>query len=253
MTKNETVKPDERLKQLDELAKRAWPKSRMAWNSSVLVIVTVMLVFVFILWLQQSWKSGKTQPQSSMPTPDESEEPAFVLLGTYDERLYYYSGPSGQVLRREPLTGKSETTFNLSSYRDHLWSPNRTQIAVISNQDNDSGHLYIVDLRRPLLDLEPLTQRGEVIPKAFALRSLSIAAWSPDEMHIAFVAYRNDESDIFVAKTDGSEICRITHNEEGVSSIAWIDTDTLAFVSRIDGQFRKFLIHIDGSGREEWR
>lgn len=206
------------------------------------------------LFVGRPGQPGIRLSSGSTPASPEIEQPAFVLLGKYNDRIYYFSEPNGQVLCYNPVSSKSESVFDLSSYKAHLWSPQGDKIAIISTQDNDSGGLYVVDLSQPTQNPKSLTQRSKnTIPKSFALLATSPMAWSPDETIVAFVAYDNDVNDIFAAMVDGSRTWRITTNEKNLSSIAWADDDTLAFVMRANEQYKKFLVQIDGSGWQEWR
>ena len=43
-------------------------------------------------------------------------------------------------------------------------------------------------------------------------------AWSPDGNQIAFVSYRNGESDIYIISRDGKSIYRVT-NDSGIEAM----------------------------------
>lgn len=243
---------DDRLKKLELLAEKVGPRRPSIWDlitigATVLLVLVISLVFI-------PGRQVKEVPSSNLiPAASAIEHPAFVLLGRYNDEIYFFSEPNGKVFRYDPQKGTSESVFDLSSYQTHLWSPQGNKITIVSTQDNDSGDLYVVDLSKPIQSPKPLTRRSkDTIPKSFVLLSTSPMAWSPNETLVAFVAYDDDVSDIFAVATDGSGIWRVTTNQKKLSSITWIDADTLGFVIQENAQYKKYLIQIDGSGWQEW-
>jgi Tol biopolymer transport system component len=248
--------PDKQLEQLESLAERLSPRKLSSWDI-ILVVVVAILCLSIGLSFDRFFGQLKVAPiLAPAPSPAvKADKPAFVLLGRHANSVYYFSEPNGQVLLYDPKSGKSESVFNLSAYQAHLWSPSGNKIAVISNQDNESGDLYVIDLSSHVQEPVLLTQRKEdAIPKSFSLLASSPMAWSPDESTIAFVAYGpNDRSEVFIAKVDGSRTWPITTNQHDLSSIVWVDDSTVAFVGLLDGQYGKFMARTDSSPPQEWR
>ena len=71
-------------------------------------------------------------------------------------------------------------------------------------------------------------------------------SWSPDSRQVAFVAYKDGQSDLFVAQAAGTSVQRLTYHGANIGSVAWIDQETIAFVSDWEGHDMMYLIEPDG-------
>ncbi len=84
--------------------------------------------------------------------------------------------------------------------------------------------------------------------------------WSPDGAQLAFVRYRRDNADVYVANADGSGKRRLAHaisyvpnpfgaGKGGHATPAWSpDGRKIAFMSNRDGSEEIYLVNLDGSG-----
>ena len=65
---------------------------------------------------------------------------------------------------------------------------------------------------------------------------------------IAFVSYRDGNSEIYVMNADGSDVTRLTHNSETDIEPAWSpDGQQIAFTSGRDGNWGIYVMNADGS------
>lgn len=187
-----------------------------------------------------------------LPTQDQS---SLVLLGAYQGYICSFDQSirdPNKLLLYDPSSGQLPVEGKLSSYETFLWSP-KGKIAFISRQDIGKGHIYIVDVTQPKLEVKQITQRRQdSLSDDFVLRADSPLAWSPDETAIAFVAFNGDTSDLFAAQIDGKRTWRITHYKAHITSVAWMSADWIAFVSDMDGREKRYLIKTDGGGLHEW-
>lgn len=74
------------------------------------------------------------------------------------------------------------------------------------------------------------------------------AVWSPDGNAIAYVAYQNDNSEIFTMNADGTNVTQLTDNDESEFQITWApDGRRIAFVSNRDGNREVYVMNTDGT------
>jgi TolB protein len=77
--------------------------------------------------------------------------------------------------------------------------------------------------------------------------------WSPDAGHIAFISGSDENWDLYVARSDGSEARNLTntpHRHEG--GPAWSpDGRYIAFDALQDGHWEIYLMHADGSNERQ--
>ena len=99
-----------------------------------------------------------------------------------------------------------------------VWSPDSTQIAFVTLDDDYNSALYIVNSDgsglRQLMLLDTGDESGEIMP--------SVPAWSPDGTRIAVSSHIGaDGSAIFAVGTDGSEHRQITNASGWIFDLAW--------------------------------
>lgn len=76
--------------------------------------------------------------------------------------------------------------------------------------------------------------------------------WSPDGTKIAFAAKAapNEESEIYVANADGSNIRRVTNNQVQDGIVVWSpDGKRIAYATEQDGNSEIYVMNADGSGK----
>jgi tricorn protease-like protein len=260
MSEQDPTSNQDILRQLDEFARRQREKLPRAgctgWG--VFGCIALAIVLLAIHWALQDlipmlgMRLGVRLPVS-LPTRDQSP---IVLLGAYQGHTCAFdqstSDPNKLTCYDSSLHELSIKQGKLSSYETFLWSP-KGKIAFISRQDVGKGHIYVVDVTQPKLEVKQITQRHQDgLSDDFVLRADSPLAWSPGETAIAFVAFNGDTSDLFAAQVDGKRTRRITHYKAHITSVVWVTTDLLAFVSDMDGREKRYLIKTDGGSLQEW-
>jgi Tol biopolymer transport system component len=79
---------------------------------------------------------------------------------------------------------------------------------------------------------------------------VSYHTWSPDGSRIAFVSYRNGNSEIYVMNADGSGQTDLTNNTATDGWPAWSpDGSKIAFVSDWDGNWEIYVMNADGTAQ----
>jgi dipeptidyl aminopeptidase/acylaminoacyl peptidase len=74
--------------------------------------------------------------------------------------------------------------------------------------------------------------------------------WSPDGSKIVFESFRNNNQDIYVMDSDGSNEMRLTFDAASDIEPAWSpDGSKIAFVSTRDGTNEIYVMNADGSGQ----
>ena len=157
--------------------------------------------------------------------------------GNGNEELYVM-GSDGSNLRR--LT--TDIGFSPS------WSPDGRHIAFVSGKKG----VYVIEFREAGSGGTPLDQMEEV---AGAIRRLTnhsaddwSPSWSPDGRHIAFSSERDDNFEIYVMGSDGSNPRRLTNHSAGDGHPSWSpDGRHIAFASWRDGNFEIYVMGSDGS------
>jgi Tol biopolymer transport system component len=154
--------------------------------------------------------------RSSVPPPMES-------------RLYVMDADGQNV--REVTRDKG-----LNGLNRHSWSPDGRRLLLegITRDVGDCG--VAAGDRRSLTDEPEFDGR---------------AAYSPDGRHIAFDSQRGGNFDIYVMRSDGTQLRRLTTDPAFDYSPRWSpDGQRLAFQSRRQGQPALFVMKPDGSGQK---
>lgn len=136
------------------------------------------------------------------------------------ESLIVVSRPNGSERRVVPLP-KGSYAFSPSL------SPDGQSVALALTRDLDTGHFELWTVSVDGRGLERLSSTGDVLS----------TAWSPDGSRIAFVdgsalADSSDGAvgDVYVVRTDGSDLRRIVRAFTGIGGVAWSpDGKRLAF------------------------
>lgn len=170
----------------------------------------------------------------------------YVLLGVYQGKVYFFDRQAESIFEYDSSRSTEQKQVgSVPSIEAVSPSPQMDKIALLSAGRKEQTGVYVLDLR-DLADLVLITTQEAGLTPGYTLRSESDMSWSPDSQHVAFVAYKDDQSDLFVAQSDGKKVQRLTYHGANVGSVVWVDQQTLAFVSDWEGQDMMYLIERDG-------
>lgn len=149
-------------------------------------------------------------------------------------------------------TGEIRLTNNGVIDRTPVISPNASQIAFLSDRNDDGiSEIYIMDA-----DGKNIIQLTD--PAMAGADGDGFPSWSPDGTQIAFVrgfdsGTADQRNDIFTINTDGTGLTNISNNAAGVIDLfpAWSPNETQIAFSRstggVDGNFDIYLMNTDGT------
>ena len=152
------------------------------------------------------------------------------------------------------VDGSAQTNITNHEAED-TWpskSPDGRNIVFVSARDAPTKYvscckseLYLVNIDGT--ELKRLTD--DVGDKSFP-------AWSPDGEHIVYtnsideIGYSRKTFDIFIMKSDGSEILNLTYGSVwAIYPVWWTRGSQIAFLGIKDGGFHYYIMNNDGTGR----
>ncbi|RMG72111.1 MAG: hypothetical protein D6711_13665 [Chloroflexi bacterium] len=233
--------------------------------SALVVIILAVLVFV-VLWTTSNTGTKPTtpiinNPNLNLPVDDASLEqvdaatPVSLIVATpvptaTDIPAVLQAGGSMIYTQRElgqtdiwavPVGGREPIRLISSPEddRDPAWSPNGTQIAYASREQDSNWDLYVYDI--PSNSTTRLT---------YNLAFEAGPTWSPDGVFLAYEGYqRSTHLDIFVVRADASEpAIRLPGSSDTADfSPAWspLPGRRIAFVSWRDGNQDIYVYNLD--------
>lgn len=107
-----------------------------------------------------------------------------------------------------------EDLYQITWVHDPIPSPDGTRLVYVSRRVNEQQDGYVSRLM--LLELDELKER----PFTSGTRDHS-PAWSPDGTRLAFLREHEGKTQAWLIAADGGEAIRVTHLEQGVSSLCW--------------------------------
>lgn len=229
----------------------------------VFFLVLGIAVIAFLDWqgylpLSKNFSNPKTP--SLTTTKLEETERAYVLIANRQDKLYYFD-QQRQGIVEIPLpsatTDRATGTAAISTpvtpiprgaakmiptINKLVPSPDREKVALIANDDKYRSHILVLDFAKLENQAEFLTRWTEKLPPGYSVRAHDIAAWSPDNQALAFVASKEDQPDLFVA-TSKDQVQRMTYHGKRIGSVLWLDSQRLAFVANLEGQDQMYIVH----------
>jgi hypothetical protein len=216
-------------------------------NPVGLLIYGLVTAFVVLVILRIAGCLPVRQvPDSGDPSSASQFSRGYVLLGVYGAKVYFFDQQAESIFEYDATRPNEQRQVGpLPSVEAILPSSQMDKIALLSAGKKEQTGIYVLDLSAPL-DLLLITGQEAGWTPGYVLMPESGMSWSPCGQQIAFVAYKDDQSDLFVAQSDGKKVQRLTYHGASIGSVAWVDQQTLAFVSDWEGQDMMYLIERDG-------
>jgi hypothetical protein len=217
------------------------------------IVVYVLLTGIVVLVVWRATGHQPLQRDSASAAARRAGTRGYVLVGRIEEKVYYFDEQAESVFEYDPAQpGQQRYTGSIPSVETALVSPERDRIALLSTEKKGHSGIYLLD---PLDvgDLMLVTTQASGLTPGYAIRVDSAMSWSPRGRQIAFVAHNDEGSDLFVSAVDGSRTQRVTYNEASISSVTWVDPETIAFVSDWEGQDLIYRIDADGGNLRRLR
>ena len=160
--------------------------------------------------------------------------------------LYPSRGPNIYVMDSDGSNVQRLTEFTIAGWLS--WSPDGERIAFEANFD---GIREISVMDSDGSNVQRLTHTP-VRDASLSFNDNSAPEWSPDGQKIVFDSNRDGILEIYVMDADGSNVQRLTHNDEIDSRPAWSpDGQRIVFNSRRDGSAAEiYVMDADGGNVE---
>jgi len=213
---------------------------------SVVVYLLLTGVVILVIWRVTGYQPLQPVPGAGAAISTHQFSRTYVLLGVYQGKVYFFDRQAESIFEYDSSRSTEQKQVgSVPSIEAVSPSPQMDKIALLSAGRKEQTGVYVLDLRG-LADLVLITTQEAGLTPGYTLRSESDMSWSPDSQHVAFVAYKDDQSDLFVAQSDGKGVQRLTYHGANIGSVVWVDQQTLAFVSDWEGQDMMYLIERDG-------
>ena len=208
------------------------------------------------------------QEREQVAEPAEPEEPQFMSvvevidITTLERRVVHETEKSLEapnwskdgtflicngdgLLWRIPIEGgepeQVNTDFATSLINDHGISPDGTQLVISHASEEDGTHrIYTLPIEGGVPKLVTETGRSYW------------HGWSPDGQRLTYVAFRNEDYDVYTISVDGGPETRLTEApglDEGPDYSA--DGEYIYFNSERDGKSQIWRVKTDGSEEEQ--
>jgi len=202
-----------------------------------------------------------TSPASTTPSVDQvvdfSPEPAFVILGEYDDEIFIYNRGVKKLYAYDLTTRKERKVVSFAGFDTFAWHESG-KVALLSQVHNVLGAIYILDLTQPAPEPVLITDRESEtgFPRNLRLDPSLPLNWSKRGERIAFVAREiqdNSESLFVYDVTTGQLVYTPARNLDRITSAVWVSKDEqLALVIISDGQEGRYSVNWDGGNFGPW-
>lgn len=210
--------------------------------------------------------STTTLLTTSTATNVASLEPAFIILGQYDGKIYTFNTGIGKIYSYDPATTdhKDQEVTSAPKFETFLWHDSG-KVLLVSDAENLFGNIYLLDLTQPSPKPILLTQREAPsnFPRDLEIDGLLPMSWSLDGNAFTFVA--RDASDkrewlLIYELSSQKFIYTPARSMDRISSPIWITRsltstgtiDLLTFVAISGGQEDRYFVDRSGGGFEKW-
>lgn len=230
----------------------------------VLLAITILSVLRYSNFLPFiSVSNSVSQPTTSSNSNEYYRD--FVLITTYNNKLYLFDKKNESILEvgfdsnglpTNPLRkGMADLIPSVdmiipSSALEGMdkatqsSGEQKTKLAIIANRDEYRHGIYVLDFAK-LDKPDFITMWTRDLPAGFSIKQHLAASWSPDGNSLAFVASKEGQPDLFIAK-EGIKIQRVTYQGKKIGTIHWIDAYHLAYVSDWEGKDQMYVIGASG-------
>jgi len=226
----------------------------------LLVAILVAAVF-YALKGQPLFPIEVTSPASTTPSGDQvvdfSPEPAFVILGEYDDEVFIYNRGVKRLYAYDRTTQKERKVVSFADFDTFAWHESG-KVALISQARNVLGAIYILDLTQAPPESVLITDRESDpgFPRNLRLDSSLPLNWSTSGERIAFVArdiQDNSESLFVYDVTTERLVYTPARNLDRITGAVWVSKgEQLALVIINDGQEGRYSVNWDGGEFCPW-
>lgn len=230
------------------------PKSiPVGWTSafrihpvSITIYVVLAGIVVLVIWRLTGYQPLQQLPGPVSLTPVPRLSRAYALLGVHNGKLYFFDRQAESIIKYDPTQPRDQKQVgSLPSIEAVVPASKTPKIALVSTKEEDRTGIYVLDLASPN-ELLWVTSPQAGFSSGYILRPDSAVSWSPNDQSIAFVAYKDDQADLFIAQSDGTRVQRLTYLGANIGTIIWMNQEVIAFVSDWEGRDMLYLIDSDG-------
>jgi len=246
------------------------PRESIIGATGLLMFIILLAVVAILLlrwWGVLPLSNSSTAQKLEQAGKTAEADRAYALIATYNGRLYYFDQQQERIMMVAlPFTLDSATTPSgttpinapaapiprgpaklIRAVNKVLPSPDGKKVALFANRNTSRSHIFVLDFAR--LDSAKLEDQAEFmtcwtekLPGDYSLRTYDIAAWSPDNQALAFVAGTEDQPDLFIS-TSKDKVQRVTYHGKNIGTVLWLDAQRLAFVANLDGRDQMYVIY----------
>ncbi|MBN1886475.1 MAG: hypothetical protein JW850_00730 [Thermoflexales bacterium] len=228
---------------------------------ALLVLIVVVVVAYALDWppLAQinAYSPSTLQQPADLTRSPGLPEPAFVVLGEYNDEIYTFNRGVKRVYAYSGQTHKERQICSLAEF-EAFWWHSSGKVLVLSRAYNPLGSLYLLDLASSSPKPSLITDRESDprFPRSLSLEASLPLAWAKAGDKIAFVARdaQNNAESLFIFEIANTQLIYTPARNLGrISSLVWVEGDKkIALVAISDGQENRYLVEQSGGGFTAW-